>query len=114
MLDLDQDFLSTEHRQLREQLRRFIAAEITPVAATWEEDGTVPRSAYARMGELGFLGVGLPEIYGGADFDALGSIVFGEELGRSGFGGFASAISDHADITAPVIRRNGTPAQCAA
>lgn len=111
MIDLDEQYLRGEHRELRAQLRRFIASEIVPEAAAWEAMGTLPQSVFARMGELGLLGVSMPEAFGGADFDALGTVVFGEELGRSGFGGFMSAISDHADITAPVIRRNGTPEQ---
>jgi acyl-CoA dehydrogenase len=109
MIDLDEAYLGPEHRQFREQFRRFIAAEIAPHAEAWEDLGTTPRPVFARMGELGLLGVRMPEAYGGADFDALGGVVFGEELGRSGFGGFASAISDHADITAPIILRNGSP-----
>jgi acyl-CoA dehydrogenase len=111
VIDIDDQFLTAEHKQLREQLRRFIAAEVIPHAPDWEALGTLPRSVYQRMGELGFLGVSMPEAFGGADFDTLGTVVFGEELGRSGFGGFMSAISDHADITAPVIKRNGTPEQ---
>ncbi len=111
MIDLDEQFLSSEHKLLREQLRKFITAEIIPAAPAWETLETLPQPVFARMGELGFLGVSMPEAFGGADFDTLGTVVFGEELGRSGFGGFASAISDHADITAPVIKRNGTPDQ---
>ncbi|MCW1381497.1 acyl-CoA dehydrogenase family protein [Novosphingobium sp. KCTC 2891] len=111
MIDLDEQYLSGEHKELRAQLRKFIAAEIVPAAAAWENLGTLPHAVFARMGELGLLGVSMPEAFGGADFDTLGTVVFGEELGRSGFGGFMSAISDHADITAPVIKRNGTPEQ---
>ncbi len=111
MIDLDQEFLSSEHRELRAQLRRYVTSEIMTQAAVLEEAGTIPVSIFTRMGELGFLGLGMPEEYGGSDFDTLGSVVFGEELGRSGLGGFSSAISDHADITAPVIRRNGTETQ---
>jgi acyl-CoA dehydrogenase len=114
VIDLDEDFLGEEHRMVRGQLRRFIAREIGPEAPAWEEAGSLPPSVFARMGEQGFLGLSLPTQFGGADMDALGSVVFGEELGRSGFGGFASAVSDHADITAPIIKRNGTPEQCAA
>jgi acyl-CoA dehydrogenase len=111
VINIDDQFLTAEHKQLREQLRRFIAAEVLPEAPDWEASGTLPKSMYQRMGDLGFLGVSMPEAFGGADFDTLGTVVFGEELGRSGFGGFMSAISDHADISAPVIKRNGTPEQ---
>jgi acyl-CoA dehydrogenase len=109
--DLDADFLSLEHRQFREQLSRFIAAEVTPHVDEYEADG-LPATLYRRMGELGFLGVTLSAEYGGAELDAFGTIVFGEELGRSGFGGFMASVSAHAEIMAPVIGRNGTPEQC--
>jgi acyl-CoA dehydrogenase len=111
VIDLDEDFLGAEHRQVRDQLRRFVTQEILPSAPEWEEAGSIPRSVFERMGALGYLGLSLPTAYGGSQMDALGSVVFGEELGRSGFGGFMAAVSDHADITAPIIARNGTPEQ---
>lgn len=111
MIDLDQDYLSPELRAAREQLQRFIAAEVMPNADAWDENREVPKHMFTRMGELGYLGLTMPEAFGGADMDAFASVVFGEELGRSGIGGFMAAISDHADITAPVIRRNGSPEQ---
>lgn len=111
MIDLDQDYLSPELRAVREQLQRFITAEVMPHAEAWDEAGGVPAALFARMGALGYLGLTMPEAFGGADQDAMASVVFGEELGRSGIGGFMAAISDHADITTPVILRNGTPEQ---
>lgn len=111
MLNLDEDYLSTEHRQFRQQLRRYIANEVVPRAAAWEEAGAVPRQIFRQLGELGFLGLAVPVELGGSELDALGTVVFGEELGRSGFGGFAASITDHADMAAPVLVRSGTPEQ---
>lgn len=111
MIDLDQDYLSPELRVVREQMQRFIATEVVPNAEAWEAKGAVPQHVFERMGALGYLGLTMPEAFGGANLDAFASVVFGEELGRSGIGGFMAAISDHADITAPVIRRNGSPEQ---
>ncbi|SEQ23590.1 acyl-CoA dehydrogenase family protein [Thalassovita taeanensis] len=111
MLNLDSEYLAEEHRLFREQLRKYIASEIAPEASAWEEAGIIPPHVYERMGELGFLGLGVPAEYGGAELDALGTVVFGEELGRSGFGGLAASISDHADMALPVIVRSGTPEQ---
>jgi acyl-CoA dehydrogenase len=111
MLDLDQEYLSVEHRQFREQLRKYVANEIVPKAEAWENAGSVPKKIYERMGELGFLGLAVPAELGGTDFDALGTVVFGEELGRSGFGGFAASVSDHADMATPVIVRAGNQIQ---
>ena len=113
MLDLDSEYLGEEHLMLREQFRKYVQSEIVPKTEEWETLGSLPQAAYLALGELGFLGVSIPENRGGAGFDTLGTVVFGEELGRSGNGGFAGAISDHADITAPIIARTGTPEQCA-
>ena len=111
MLDLDQEYLSDEHRQFRHQLRRFVDSEVIPHAEAWEANGSVPKHIYERMGALGFLGLAVQPEFGGSDLDALGTVIFGEELGRSGFGGFAAAITDHADMALPVIARVGTQAQ---
>lgn len=111
MLDLDEEYLSAEHRQFRAQLRKYIANEIVPKAEAWEAAGSVPKQIYEQMGALGFLGLSVPAEFGGAEFDALGTVVFGEELGRSGFGGFAASLSDHADMALPVIVRAGTKEQ---
>ncbi|MBS0449964.1 MAG: acyl-CoA dehydrogenase family protein [Proteobacteria bacterium] len=111
MLNLDDTYLSDEHRQFREQLNRFIAREVVPRAPEWETEGLLPRELYRQMGELGFLGLAIPAEFGGTELDARGTVVFGEEIGRSSFGGFAASISDHADMAAPVIVRAGTAAQ---
>lgn len=111
MLNLDQEYLSGEHRQFREQLQRFIARDVVPRAAQWEADGMLPRELYQQMGDLGFLGLAIPSDFGGTELDARGTVVFGEEIGRSSFGGFAASVSDHADMAAPVIVRAGTEDQ---
>lgn len=111
MLNFDADYLGEEHVLLRQQLRRFVDEKVRPRSEEWEEMGSLPLSVYRELGQLGFLGVSIPEDLGGGGFDALGTVVFGEEIGRSGNGGFAAAISDHADITAPVIARAGSKEQ---
>lgn len=111
MLNLDNEFLAEEHRLFREQLRKYFVSEIIPEADSWEEAGIIPHHVYEGMGAMGFLGLGVPTEFGGADLDALGTVVFGEELGRTGFGGFAASISDHADMALPVIVRAGTSEQ---
>ncbi len=44
---------SAEHELFRDQVRRFIAAEVTPYHAEWEKDGIVPRSVWRKAGEAG-------------------------------------------------------------
>jgi acyl-CoA dehydrogenase len=103
--------LSDEHAMFRDQLRRFVAEEIRPQAAVWEEAGHVPRAVLRRMGELGFLGIRYPEIYGGSEMDSLATVILAEELGRSGFGGFAVTVLVHTDMASPHLANAGTAEQ---
>ncbi len=103
--------LSHEHRLLRDQISRFVAEEVRPHAAQWEAAGHVPRDLLRRMGALGFLGIRYPEAYGGAEMDSLATVVLAEELGRSGFGGFAVTVLVHTDMASPHLANAGTPEQ---
>ena len=105
--------LSHEHRLLRDQISRFVAEEVRPHAAQWEAAGHVPRDLLRRMGALGFLGIRYPEAYGGAEMDSLATVVLAEELGRSGFGGFAVTVLVHTDMASPHLANAGTPEQLA-
>lgn len=109
-LNYDSDFLSEEHQAFRSGLRRFLAAEVVPHAPQWEEEGRTPATVFARMGQLGYLGLSVPEAFGGAEMDALGTVVFGEELGRTSFSGFATSVADHADMALPVLVHSGSEA----
>jgi len=88
----DPIYLTDEHRMLRNQLRRFIEAEVTPNGDEWEAAGMVPRESLKRMGELGFFGIRYPESFGGAELDTIATMVLSEEMGRSTFGGFAITV----------------------
>ena len=104
-------FFSEELQQFRASVRRFVETEVRPHAAAWEADGLVPRDILRRMGELGFLGVRYPEEYGGSHLDTLATVVLAEELGRSGFGGFAVTVLVHTDMASPHLARFGTAEQ---
>jgi len=106
-------FLTDEHRIFRDQLRRFVEEEVRPHADEWEAAGQVPRAVLERMGELGFLGIRYPETYGGAEMDMLATVIFAEELGRSGYGGFAITALVHTDMASPHLANAGTDEQMA-
>lgn len=106
-------YFSDELTMLREQIRRFVEAEIVPHGDAWEEAGKVPREVFAKMGELGFLGMRYPEKYGGADLDTMASVVLAEELGRCTFGGFSADLLVHTDMASPHLANVGTPEQMA-
>jgi len=90
-----------EHRMFRDALRRFLAREIVPHIEQWEEEGIVPREAWKKMGEQGFLAMGVPEEYGGLGADFLYSVIVLEELTRTNHSGLAASL--HSDIIVPYI-----------
>ncbi len=107
----DPDFVPEELQMLRTQVRRFVETEIQPHAEDWEEAGEIPRELFRKLGALGLLGMQHAEDYGGTQMGALASVVFGEELSRSTFGGVTAAITVHTDMSASHISRVGTPEQ---
>ena len=106
-------YFSDEHRMFRENLRRFVEAEVVPRAEPWEEAGKVPREVLRQLGALGYLGVRYPEEYGGAGLDTVYSAILAEELGRSTFGGFAITVLVHTDMASPHLAHFGSPEQLA-
>jgi acyl-CoA dehydrogenase len=104
-------YFTDEHRQFRDNLRRFIEQEIVPKAGAWEEAGMVPREVLRQMGSLGYLGIRYPEQYGGSALDTVYSAILAEELGRSTFGGFAVTVTVHTDMASPHLANFGTPEQ---
>src|SRR4051795_9005311 len=81
-----------EHEQLRDSIRRFALKELAPHAEEWEET-TFPDSVFARMGELGFLGLDKPEAYGGQGGDYISNIVLAEEMCNANSGGLTMGIA---------------------
>ena len=66
-----------EHEMFRRSLRNFIEKEIAPHAEEWEKQGRFPcKDVFKKFGELGFLGINLPEKYGGSDAGFVSTIVF--------------------------------------
>jgi acyl-CoA dehydrogenase len=111
MQDTGSPFFSTEHRLLRDTVRRFVDERVRPQAEAWEQAGMVPREVLREMGSLGLLGIRYPARFGGGEMDTLGSVVLAEELGRSSFGGFAITALVHTDMASPHLARAGSTAQ---
>lgn len=104
-------YFTEEHEALRDQVRRFVEAEIKPHALQWEEDGFVPRTVLRKMGELGFFGIRYPADYGGSEMDTMATVVLAEELGRSTFSGVAITALVHTDMASVHIANAGSQAQ---
>src|SRR5213078_4441576 len=99
-----------EHEALRESIHSFVVRELAPHAEEWEET-TFPDSVFRRMGELGFLGLSMPEAYGGQGGDYYCNLVLAEELSHSHSGGMAMGIAVHTDMATPPILQFGTEEQ---
>ncbi|MFN0038908.1 MAG: acyl-CoA dehydrogenase family protein [Burkholderiales bacterium] len=108
---LESVYVISEHKDLREQVARFLAREVEPYGMAWEEQGFVPRDVLRKMGELGFFGIRYPEQYGGSGADALTSLVFAEALSRCTFGGFIVTALVHTDMASPHLVNAGSGAQ---
>src|SRR5437870_11603911 len=74
--------LTDEHRRVQEAIRDFGEREVNPCAAAWDRDEAFPHAAVARLGALGFLGLGLPPDVGGGGADALACALVVEGVAR--------------------------------
>jgi acyl-CoA dehydrogenase len=98
-----------EHEALRATIRRYVANEVLPHIDAWDEAGEFPRSVYRSASQLGLLGLGFPEQYGGVAGDLLHELVMIEELSRAASGGLLASLFSHT-IGAPPIVAGGSEA----
>ena len=98
-------YLTAEHEEWRAQLRRFIDREIMPHAAEWDEAGKIPDELWPKAAEVGLLGLGYPEAYGGTSegIDLWHINIVGEELARTSVGGISATLLVHGIGLPPVI-----------
>ena len=69
-----------EHEMIRQTAREFAQKEIAPVASEFDESGEFPMETIRKMGEMGFMGIEVPEEYGGAGMDTLAYVLALEEI----------------------------------
>jgi len=102
--------LPEELLEIQRTVRALCEAEVKPRAREWDERGTFPREVVARLGELGLLGITVPEEYGGAGMGALAVAVVVEEVARFD-GSLALTVASHNGLGTGHILRFGTEAQ---
>ncbi|MEZ5178770.1 MAG: acyl-CoA dehydrogenase family protein [Acidimicrobiales bacterium] len=101
-----------EHEMFRAAFRQFVEKEIVPHHDEWERDGIVPRELFTAAGASGFLGIDVPEEYGGGGTeDFRYNLIISEEVQRSGTGGAGLGITLHNDICLPYFLSLATPEQ---
>ena len=102
--------MNESHDLLRDAVRDFVTREIAPHVEQWEEEESFPIALYGKAGELGILGVGFDEAYGGVESDLFHCLIVAEELARSTSGGLWAGLGSHS-IALPPIAFLGTESQ---
>jgi alkylation response protein AidB-like acyl-CoA dehydrogenase len=93
---------SDEHEQLRRSFRRWLDDEVVPHREAWDRAGIVPREVFASAGSHGFLGMEVPEAFGGGGVsDFRYNLVLGEEVQRAGVAACGLGLTLHNDICLP-------------
>jgi alkylation response protein AidB-like acyl-CoA dehydrogenase len=91
-----------EHRLFRDAFKHFLEKEVVPYYEQWEKDGIVSREMWSKAGQQGFLGLAVPEEYGGAGVDDFRySAIMAEEAARAGVVSAGMVIGLHNDIILP-------------
>jgi alkylation response protein AidB-like acyl-CoA dehydrogenase len=91
-----------EHEGFRESVRAFLAKEVVPHLETWDAAGIVPRELFTTAGAAGFLGMAIPEAFGGGGVsDFRFNAVLDEEVMAAGAAGAGLGLSLHNDICLP-------------
>ena len=106
-MDLD---LPAEHALLRDTIRAFMLAEVAPVIEEHERERRFPTDIVRRIGELGWLGIPIPEDEGGTGLDTLAYAVAIEEIGRV-WGSLGLIVAAHTSLGCGPLHLAGTVEQ---
>ena len=101
--------LLPEHELFRDSVRAFVSREIAPHVQAWDEAETFPRALYSRAAQVGLLGLGYPEAYGGTPADGWYRLIATEEIARAGSGGLMASLFSH-NIGLPPVLAHGSEA----
>ena len=99
---MERTIFESEHHLFRESFRQFVDKEIVPNNQTWEEKGVIDRSLFEIAGSNGFLGIDIPQEYGGGGIaDYRFNQIMQEEFDMAGVAAAASGLGLHNDICIP-------------
>ena len=105
---MERTIFTEEHHMFRDSFRHFVEKEIVPYNEQWEKDGIVSRDLWLKAGYQGFLGLNVPEEYGGAGVDDFGySAIIAEETTRVGAASAGAGIV-FTDLPGAPARPEGT------
>jgi alkylation response protein AidB-like acyl-CoA dehydrogenase len=109
---MQRSLFENEHEQFRASFRRWLDKEVVPHHLEWEEAGIVPREVFQAAGTHGFLGMAVPEEYGGGGVeDFRYNLVIGEEVQATGVNAAGLGLTLHNDICLPYFLRYCTDEQ---
>ncbi len=103
-------YLKPEHQEIQRLAREFMAREVAPRAAAIDEQEQFPHDVIAKAAELGFLGIRIPETYGGAGQDPLAFVLVIEAIAHA-CGSTAVILDVHASVGSEPIVRFGAEEQ---
>ncbi|MEU2035012.1 acyl-CoA dehydrogenase family protein [Nocardia amamiensis] len=99
---MERTLFEPEHELFRESFRKFLDQHVAPNHAQWEEQGIVDRAVWLEAGKQGFLGMAMPEQYGGGGVqDFRYNAIVAEESVRGQYSGLGFAL--HNDVIAPYL-----------
>jgi alkylation response protein AidB-like acyl-CoA dehydrogenase len=102
--------LDEQQTMIRDTARQFARRQLKPNSAAWDREGIFPRAALAEMGRLGFLGMTVPEEWGGIGADMVSLAVALEEI-AAGDAACATVMSGHNSVGCMPLAMFGTPEQ---
>jgi alkylation response protein AidB-like acyl-CoA dehydrogenase len=102
--------LTEAQRLIRDTARKFAEEQLAPFAADWDRRRIFPKDAIAALGQLGFLGMLVPALWGGAEVDHVAYALAIEEI-AAGCGAVSTIMSVHNSVCCVPILRHGTDAQ---
>jgi len=102
--------LGEDVNALREMTHRWAQERLRPMAAEIDSDNVFPAALWAEMGELGLLGITVPEEFGGADMGYLAHVVAVEEVARAS-ASVSLSYGAHSNLCVNQIKLNGSDAQ---
>lgn len=102
--------LNVEQKMIRDTVREFARAEIAPIAGQLDKESRFPLETFRKMGQLGLLGLPIPEAYGGAGADTISYCLAVEEIGRA-CAGTGLSYEAHVSLACMPLFLYGTEAQ---
>ncbi len=102
--------LSEEQALVQRTAREWARERVLPLAAEIDEEGAVPRELVRQMGELGFMGIDVPERWGGAGLDMVSYVLVLEEVNRA-CASTGVVLGSHVSLACAPLLRHGTDAQ---